>query len=633
MKLKERYDKWLFLLIILVAFVLRVYNFNEWTYSNDELSALIRTNIPSISDFISLAILPDVHPPATQFMIHIWSSLFGDSVQIMRIPFLIFSLFSVYFAYLVGASWINKETGFLLSSVIAVFYFPVIYGVIARPYSLGLMSCLASSYYWIAYKNEKINIRKMVGFVFFTLLAMYTHHFALLFSFLLIFLGLAIIHPINLKKYIVSVAIIGLLFIPNLFILFSQLSKKGLNWLGKPEFDFVLEHFFLILNNSFMVIFIFGVSLLLGLIYAIKNKNLSISKIQLASLFLFLVPLIVGYLYSIFIQPVLQNSALLFSFPFFLMFIFSFFSFEKLIFPSVLFLILASGIYSTIQSNQLYNTNHFGVFEPLTEKLIQWQEEYGSNHITHTAHINSPDYFEYYFKNNNKKIAIPLTKIDTPENLKRLVQLTNDSTKKYFTFSRSSVATNPEIIDIILDRYPTIVEQELYFNSSASLFQKSTSSRSNLFQTKYQADETLLPGWTIHLEHQTFLEHDSINRVEKMDQNHIYSSIYEAELGQFNSSLSEIYVGCKLSAYCDNFCDATLVIHFVRGEETLFWYGVDVSNYIEKPNQWGEVYASREIPQNALPSDKVKVYIWNRSNQLYIDNFTISIYSKTNLPF
>ena len=113
-------------------------------------------------------------------------------------------------------------------------------------------------------------------------------------------------------------------------------------------------------------------------------------------LLLILTPFIVGFFYSRHINPVLQNSTLLFSFPFLLIFVFSGRDDGKKNFSyAATGLLLTITIFSTVFEKRFYPTNQFGVFKELAEHIVEWNAEVEKDALL-IGDLNLPFYIDNY---------------------------------------------------------------------------------------------------------------------------------------------------------------------------------------------------------------------------------------------
>lgn len=89
-----------------------------------------------------------------------------------------------------------------------------------------------------------------------------------------------------------------------------------------------------------------------------------------------------------------------------------------------------------------------------------------------------------------------------------------------------------------------------------------------------------------------------------------------------------LYFYVTVQAFMSKGSSAVLVIDFIRDEKSLSWQGKNFSDFIPEQDQWNEINFSRQVPPDALPSDLVKIYVWNNSGKpVLLDNFTVEAYT------
>jgi len=174
------------ILIMLVAVALRFYNLFEIPLTHDEFSAIFRTRFSSFLELIQQGVVKDGHPAGVQVFLYYWVKVFGEVDWIIKIPFLLCGVVSVFLVYKIGSLWFNETTGLLSAAVICSTQFTVMYSQIARPYSSGLFLSLAMVYLWsflMLNPENKFN-RNLIAFIALATLCTYNHYFSLLFAFI-----------------------------------------------------------------------------------------------------------------------------------------------------------------------------------------------------------------------------------------------------------------------------------------------------------------------------------------------------------------------------------------------------------------------------------------------------------------
>ncbi|MCD4678198.1 MAG: glycosyltransferase family 39 protein, partial [Desulfobacula sp.] len=307
--------------------VLRFWNYDSLPYTYDELSALFRTNFDSFRELIVSGVkTTDMHPAGVQVFLFYWVKLVGQSEMAVKIPFVVAGIISIWFTFKLGKLWFSSTTGLLSASLMSVMQYAIMYSLVARPYAFGLMLCLTLAWFWskVIFNSGKKHAWDVAGFIISAILCAYTHYFSALLALVISITGLFLVKRNNFIRYVLYGAIILLACFPHIHISLFQFGKKGLGgWLGPPEPDFFPYYFRFIFHHSNFFILITFIVFLTGF-FTKKVNNKPINKFRLISLIWFVVPLLTGYLYSILADPVLQFSILIFSFPFGVLFIFSF---------------------------------------------------------------------------------------------------------------------------------------------------------------------------------------------------------------------------------------------------------------------------------------------------------------------
>ena len=320
----------LFLLILFTGIFLRAYDWQSVPFTYDEYSALFRTQFANFSELIEKGVLPDGHPPGVQVFLYYWTGLVGTAPFLVKLPFLICGIAAVYLIYRIGQYWFNETTGLMAAAFLTSLQFPVMYSQIARPYATGLCFTLLAVLYWSRLLWEQNNIwRNWTIWVLAAILCCYNHYFSLLTIGIIGITGL--INPYNhqhKKYYWLSLGVIALAFMPQLPIFLDHINRQGLEWLGSPNGLFPFRYISYAFLYSYWSLILFLLLGILGLTYQWIQKTLVKSLFRspkrLYLLSWFLLPLVIGMAYSIWVKPVIQYKVLIFSFPFLLLWLFSF---------------------------------------------------------------------------------------------------------------------------------------------------------------------------------------------------------------------------------------------------------------------------------------------------------------------
>ena len=166
----------LFLIVVLAA-VLRFYNYSDLSMTGDEISVLHRLRFESFNDLIDHGVRIDGHPAGVQVFMYYWTDLFGTTESYFRLPYVICGILSVFFSFILGAKFFNKNTGLWFAASMCFLQFPLIYSQIGRPYSPGLCFTLMSTWLWylVLFEPHKRYWLKIVSYGFSVALAVYCH--------------------------------------------------------------------------------------------------------------------------------------------------------------------------------------------------------------------------------------------------------------------------------------------------------------------------------------------------------------------------------------------------------------------------------------------------------------------------
>lgn len=624
------------LLILLLGAAIRFYNYGNFSLSNDELSALGRTQFSNLNDLINKGARVDGHPAGVQVFLYFWTKIFGDSENSIRFPFVLAGILSILISYLIAEKWFNKTTALFAASSMACLQYFILYSQIARPYSPGLLFSLLTVWFWtqIFFSSKENNNAWLNygGFIISSSLSMCIHYFSFLFVIIVGITGFFFLKKKNYKQYILSIIAIIILYIPHLSIFLEQYSRAGVGgidgWLGKPNSETLWLYIYYGLNNSDLVL-----SILIGIFIAsfvFNVKEIKPNIFRTLSLLWFFIPFIIAYYYSIYRNPVLQYSVLLFSFPYFLFFIFSFLKDSTLSYKLLLLLICYTGTlsYSTIIENQYFQNNHFGVFKEIAQTSLEWEKKYEEKNLAKAININHPSYINYYFKKFGEQVIFDQYRCKSKEEIIRLKNIIDTCQTPYFMYAWSTMHNPYEIFEIIKSKYPVIEDKRLYFNSAILLYKKDSNIRKPLFIDHQEFE--IKGKWyndTISLS-KNFAK--SGNHSFKFD-NHIeYSSTFGKKISLLiPASVKEAIINVSVFGYLpiDQYSDAELVLSFESDEKTYNWNSARFNDFIKNNKQWKEVFMSCKIPDNFSPDDKVKIYVWNPSKkEFYIDSFKISIF-------
>lgn len=630
-------EKRVFLSIILIASVLRFWNYWGWSYSHDELGAFIRLHYSSFSDLISEGVQNnDTHPAFVQVLLFLWTSVFGLSALAVRLPFVLAGIGSVALVYFIARKWFGPATACFSSLTIAILDFPILYSQLARPYSFGLFFSLLAVWCWthLLFGDNKKYYLKAVGYGMATALCMYTHYFSFFFAMLVALTGFAFLNKQTWKPYLASGLIALLLFIPHINVSLHQFGMGGVGeWLAKPESDYLWKFVQYGFNESTLVIvFLAGVFLLSILIYHI---DISISKFHFVCIAWFMIPFTAGYYYSVMINPVLQYSTLLFSFPFLPIFLFSFLKERHEKMNYILFMLTGIVLlYSTVIEQRFFKREYFGVFKEISQAVTDLQKQYGKENLTTVLNTSSKEIMDFYFKQNEQLVSYDFFAGDSPDCTAKMLDRIDSCKTPYFLYCWSNFRSPYEIPELIKRKYPCILYDEKHFNSQITLFGKNDScKRDTVFYRAFDFERNA---------------NDFSFDKTKMDTTHAKSGKHSLFIDSKNEFCITLKTPVKnifreerncvnISAWIfasDTFNAQVVVDIGQPGSPKRDWQAKLLHEFVTKKGNWRELFTTFELPASAYPDDEVTIYLWNPGkNNFYLDDFSISSFADSRYDY
>jgi len=332
----------LVILVVVVAAGLRFYDLFALPLTNDETSALMRLNAKSVSELLGTVVWKDGHPMLVQVFLWYWTKWFGTAVWVVKLPFLLCGLGSVILMVRIGIRLGAAWAGLLAAAMLATLQFPLMYSEIARPYAPGLLLSLWAFYVWLRWldvcKTEVAGINLWAKPLILLSIAGYlgasNHYFNGLILALLFISGLMILPRNRWIRYLWPWLLGAALYMHQIGIFMHHLQVGSPGWLQAPSLNSLFKHFMYCFGYSLWPIHLWLIGVLLGeLMRKRKIKWLGFGGTLAADAtdlgdkqpnratnrviwLLYLAPLLIAYLYSVYRAPVFQDSVLLFSFGF-----------------------------------------------------------------------------------------------------------------------------------------------------------------------------------------------------------------------------------------------------------------------------------------------------------------------------
>ncbi|MBK7213603.1 MAG: glycosyltransferase family 39 protein [Bacteroidales bacterium] len=598
------------LIILFLAAVLRFWHYSDFSLSNDELSALNRLRFDTFSELVKGGFYVDGHPGGIQVFLWYWVKLFGNTEASIRFPFVVFGILAVYMSYLVAGKMFGRVAGLFTAASLAFLQFPLTYSQIARPYGSGLLFSLMMVYFWLniisfkndgQYENRDVRLKDWVGFTISLSLCMYNHYFSFLLALVAGLLGLFLIDRKRMPKYLLCGFAAVLLFIPHIGITLNHLSYEGVGlWLGKPGIEWPLNHIEFVFNDSFYMILLF---LVVSVI--ISNRSVQPPSNQgmfFIALILFLAPMIIGFFYSYFVNPVLQHPVLIFSFPFLVMMLFMAGGNEfGKIQQSTLAIFLFLGITVTVGVNKYYHSQHFGEFKEIASTSLKWEQEFNQDSIQKIIVVNSPWYLKYYFERLGQETKYDYCAIGEEQDFKAIDSIARLRNKPYLLFAWTKLVASG-VEDRIRANYPGIVKS-IQFGKLSGI---------TLFSLKQGAE--FRKGQNFTILSQATADTSSIQHMDSLKE---YSGAVEMNLDEYISTKA-IHIVAEVNVFCkDSLPAALLALSADAGEKNqIIWTATPIDE-VCSPNIWQTIRLTADLTGKQCEGARLKVYVWNKGKRSF----------------
>lgn len=647
-KLSE--EKIIFASIIFIASLLRFYNYYNWSYSHDELSQLVRLRYDSFSELISKGVRTDVHPAFIQVFLYCWTKVFGEAEAAVRLPFVLAGIGSVALVYLISKKWFGSAAACFSSLTLAILDFPILYSQIARPYSFGLFFSLLAVWCWTnllfgdnppdGHAGKKI-YGKAVYYGIATALCMLTHYFAFFFALMVALTGFLFLKKETWKPYLLSGIIAIVIFLPHIPVSVHQFVMGGVGELpAKPESNYLWKLILYGFNDSPLVVSMVALLFLLSIL--IYHLDLSFSKFHFCCIAWFLLPFIAGYYYFANVNPDLQYSTLLFSLPFLLVLLFSFFKERKRKLNNLL--LASSGIillFSTIIEQKFYKRENFGVFKEINQSVIDLRKKHGSENITTVLNTSGKDIMNFYFERWNENIPYDFYAGDDSLFVSDMLKKIDACTTSYFIYGWSNFRSPYEIPEMIKRKLPRIIYDEKHFNSQLTLYGKNDScKRDTIFYLRVGFENHLLDFYYDSAKTDTSHSHSGKHSLNIESKNEFCITLKTSVKKLFPDNKGCVNISAWVFAK-DTF-NAQLVMDVGQPNEKREWHAKLLNQFVKSPSpkgegqgvRWQEIFATFELPSSAYPDDEVKIYLWNPGkNSFYLDDFTVSSFADSRYDY
>lgn len=625
-------QNWLIIFILIIGFAFRFIPLYDYEFSHDELSGLSRTFYNSFFEEINKGIKIDAHPALIQLFLWYWVKLFGMNEIAIKLPFLICGVLSIWYIYCFCKLFFNKNAGFIAASILACSFIFLVYSSYARMYITGVLFSILFliSVFKILF-IESTSLKNYFLFTLFALLCAYNHHMSALFAFTVVFFSFFFIQKSQLKTYLVFCSITILLYLPHLPITLYQLSIGGIGaqtggWLPPPRNNELFYFIKTLFGCGLSGIIISLLLLLLMIILFIKRKLLS--KQQTFLFLIFIINYTIIHLYSVFKNPILQNSCLLFCGISLILCVSSFF--ETMATKQVTWLsicLIGLFCYENINEKHIFTKVHVNKFEQEVKTYLAIEKKFGKQAVT--GLFASEDVFVSIYE---KKYATNLNykstyneEFQTPEKFKQYISSLQQS---FIVLGDIS----PMKIEMIKKYFPYIYSQkESYFSNILVLSKIKTNNIDNaILHNKLILNSNLT--LICNPNKKLIFNNSNVNfQINKQDDEFPFNvklPIQNSDLNQYQFLVVELSYTCDSinNLANDKFClsigepDKTSVFY----TDTKLIDGFDSSKKSHKV--YLELFLGSEFDNWNKKNVYINLFIWKTLNSHYsISNFKLNL--------
>ena len=324
MNLQKHKNTLIFLSILLLAFVLRLfYLSHESIWLDEGISiAMAKLNFAQLIDKSAI----DSLPPLYYLLLHYWMLLLGDSEFSVRFLSLVFSAASIVVSYQLTKYLWQEKVALITAFLLAISVFHIEYAQEARMYSLLTFLSVSSFYFFLKWKDSAAKKWMFLLFLI-NLLFLYTHTLAVFFIatqniyyFLLKKKGAIVV-----KSWIILQLLLLLAFLPWIQIFLLQASVwQNMVWMPAPTIRDIAGTLSTY-SGSILLTLVFCVLILKALIHY-KKEQLKFNFLVFWLAFPTALLLVFCFLFqSIYLQKYTIASSL----PFFILVAYGIQSFEQ----------------------------------------------------------------------------------------------------------------------------------------------------------------------------------------------------------------------------------------------------------------------------------------------------------------
>lgn len=227
------------LLLFLLNFIIKVIYLSAQSVALDEPFSIYHAQLDVASIINQLS--AGNNPPLFEIILHYWISLFGISEFAVRFLPMVFSCLIVVFIYKTGIKFFNKNIAITASLIFTFSNYHIFYAHETRVYSLFALLTSISMYSFLSLIKDSNSKKHFIILIISNTVLCYAHYFGffVLFFQFISCLSLKFVRKILLKKYLICLAAVVILYLPYAKILIERFFSNVANgtWVRPSDFE------------------------------------------------------------------------------------------------------------------------------------------------------------------------------------------------------------------------------------------------------------------------------------------------------------------------------------------------------------------------------------------------------------
>jgi uncharacterized membrane protein len=267
--------------ILLLSAVLRLYGLSSESLWLDEGHTARRA-----TDSLYQLMVESTYQTETPLyfvMEKIWCAVFGTSEFSLRFPSVVFGIGAVFGIFLLACEIFSVDVGLLSALLLAINPFAIHYSQEARPYALLLFASVFS-FYFLLRVMRNLQWPVISGYLFFTVLAMYSHPLGPLVLIVhgaafLIFRRHDVYYAVNRKPLavILTMTVTLMIYMPQLILMWRTIFRKvegssPAGWIPIPSFMAFVQTIHEYFMSPFLAIAAIAI-IVLGFLFGMATRG------------------------------------------------------------------------------------------------------------------------------------------------------------------------------------------------------------------------------------------------------------------------------------------------------------------------------------------------------------------------